>query len=288
MNKITEIAPAKINFTLEIKNKRHDGYHNIYSVMQSVNLYDYITIKPSRKFEIISNNDDIPPIGENIITKAYLELKSITGITDNVSIEIKKNIPIGSGLGGGSSDAAATLRALNKLWELKLNLSELISIGINIGSDVPFLICGGCAIVTGKGDIIEQLPRPEIGNMIIFTPVNSYINKTKTMFNFVNKNHFSGGQKTKALGNSIKRKKFQYELVSNVFSEIYTSNFDSKKNLVSHINKLGFYKTFMSGSGPSLYVFTENESESYFIQVSKNNTKNINVNFVKPIDKFEL
>ena len=82
--------------------------------------------------------------------------------------------------------------------------------------------------------------------------------------------------------------KFQYELVSNVFSEIYTLNFDSKKNLVSHINKLGFNKTFMSGSGPSLYVFTENESESYFIQVSKNNTKNINVNFVKPIDKFEL
>lgn len=290
MNKITEKAPAKLNFTLEVTNKRADDYHDIFSIMQTVDLYDYITVKPSKNFEISSNCNQLNT-QENIITKAFLEIKSLTGISENISVYLDKNIPISSGLGGGSSDAAALLRAINKLWELELSLSELISIGINIGSDVPFLITGGCAIVSGKGEVIQDLPTPNIGNIIIFSPVDLQINnvdKTKNMFKNISDKHYSDGTKTKTLAEHIKQKKFNYNLLFNVFDRINAFNSDSDKKLRSYINELGFKNIYLSGSGPSLYVFTENKSEENLDDAFKIYENTVKVNNVQAVVKMYL
>lgn len=290
MNKITEKAPAKLNFTLEVTNKRADDYHDIFSIMQTVDLYDYITVKPSKNFEISSNCNQLNT-QENIITKAFLEIKSLTGISENISVYLDKNIPISSGLGGGSSDAAALLRAINKLWELELSLSELISIGINIGSDVPFLITGGCAIVSGKGEVIQDLPTPNIGNIIIFSPLDLQINnvdKTKNMFKNITDKHYSDGTKTKTLSEHIKQKKFNYDLLFNVFDRINVFNSDSDKKLRSYINELGFKNIYLSGSGPSLYVFTENKNEENLDDAFKIYENTVKVNNVQAVVKMYL
>ena len=289
MNKITEKAPAKLNFTLEVSNKRTDDYHDIFSIMQTVDLYDYITVKPSKNFEISSNCNQLNT-QENIITKAFLEIKSLTGISENISVYLDKNIPISSGLGGGSSDAAALLRAINKLWELELSLSELISIGINIGSDVPFLITGGCAIVSGKGEVIQDLPRPDIGNIIIFSPIDLQFNnvdKTKNMFKNITDKHYSDGTKTKTLAEYIKQKKFNYSLLFNVFN-LLTYNSDSELKLRSYINELGFKNIYLSGSGPSLYVFTENKNEENLYDIFKAYESIVTVNNVRAVEKINL
>ena len=289
MNKITEKAPAKLNFTLEVTNKRDDNYHNIFSIMQTVDLYDYITVKPSKNFEISSNSNQIDT-QENIIKKAFLEIKSLTGISENISVYLDKNIPISSGLGGGSSDAAALFRAINKLWELELSLSELISIGINIGSDVPFLIAGGCAIVSGKGEIIQDLPTPDFGNIIIFSPIDlefNNVDKTKKMFKNITDKHYSDGKKTKTLAEYIMQKKFNYSLLFNVFN-LLTYNSDSEQKLRSYINELGFKNIYLSGSGPSLYVFTENKNEENSHDIFKAYENIVTVNNVRAVEKINL
>ena len=166
MKTIVENAPAKINLTLEVLGKRRDGFHNIVSVMQTVALFDVIEITESNRVNISVSNADISQ-ENNIVWEAYKKFKAVTGISDNASIDIKKNIPIKAGLGGGSSDAAATLRGLNRLWNLKLSIENLIEIGTEVGSDVPFFIAGGCSLVRGRGEIIEPLPVPNLGTSYV-------------------------------------------------------------------------------------------------------------------------
>ncbi len=149
---------GKINFTLDIKNRRSDGYHNIESIMQTISLYDRIKFEKIEKgIEIISDHTYLPVDKRNLIYKAYQELSLYTEKSIGVRIEIEKNIPISAGLGGGSSNAAATLIALNKMYNLKLSKKELISFAENIGMDVIFFMEGGLKYVYGRGDKLKDL-----------------------------------------------------------------------------------------------------------------------------------
>lgn len=157
---IVEKAPAKINLGLDIVGKRQDGFHELSMIMVSVDLNDYITITEIAEDQVIvnSNSCKLPLNSKNDVCKAAQLLKERYQISTGLEITLQKSIPICAGLGGGSSDAAATLRALNRLWELKLSEEELIEIGFKIGSDVPYCIKGGCALISGKGEIVENLP----------------------------------------------------------------------------------------------------------------------------------
>lgn len=150
-------TPAKINLLLHIKGKRSDGYHEIVTVMQAVDLFDELLIEKADNLEIICNSPDVPSDEENLIYKAAVKLREFTGTNKGARINLKKNIPVAAGLGGGSSDAAATVSGLNLLWELGLPEETLRDLGSEIGSDVPFFIGGPTAVGFGRGDELIQL-----------------------------------------------------------------------------------------------------------------------------------
>ena len=169
-------AHAKINLHLEVLGIRDDGFHELAMVMQSINLSDQLKMIRSEDNNITlkSNNNEISNGEDNLIIKAAKLLRNNVGNTKlGVEIELEKNIPIGAGLAGGSTDAAATLVGLNKLWELNLEIEELENLSKEIGSDIPFCISGGRQICFGRGEILEklQLEKFDLGLILVKDPL---------------------------------------------------------------------------------------------------------------------
>jgi 4-diphosphocytidyl-2-C-methyl-D-erythritol kinase len=156
---------AKINLGLEVLGKRADGYHDLRTLYQSVNLFDQLTFKPGGGEGIVLGGSDsrIPWDERNLIFRAAAELKKRFGIARGIEIWVDKNIPSGQGLGGGSSNAAVTLYALNRLWELDVGKNELAKTGKALGADVPYFLEGGLCLGTGRGDELvlleDMIPR---------------------------------------------------------------------------------------------------------------------------------
>lgn len=165
-------CPAKINLTLEILNKREDGFHNIQSVMQTIDLFDILTIKveESKKFEIklSGTSNEIPYDERNLVHKAILLFGEHTNLAPyEISVYIEKNIPIAAGLAGGSTDAAGALWGLNKLFNNVLSNEELHALCAKLGSDLNFCLEGGCQLTTGRGEILTKLPFQEFSLSLI-------------------------------------------------------------------------------------------------------------------------
>ena len=161
----TEKAYAKLNISLDVTDKRDDGYHNMVMVMQSVSLSDdvHITVNESGRVFARTNLRFIPSDARNLAVKAALRFFSAIGDTKHgAAIHIAKHIPVGSGMGGGSSDAAAVLRALNRVFSDRFTLEELAEMGADVGSDVPFCVMGGTMLAKGRGEILTRLtPLPD-------------------------------------------------------------------------------------------------------------------------------
>ncbi|MDR1196027.1 MAG: 4-(cytidine 5'-diphospho)-2-C-methyl-D-erythritol kinase [Endomicrobium sp.] len=169
--KIKIQAPAKINLYLEIIGKRPDGYHNLESVMQTVSLFDDITVEDISSGIILEcDNANIPSDSSNLAYKAALSLQKHFDIQKGVKITLKKEIPTGAGLGGGSSDAAAVIKALVKLWGIKASKPELESIAAGLGADVPFFLTGGTAVCKGIGEIVFPLANIRKMPIILVNP----------------------------------------------------------------------------------------------------------------------
>jgi 4-diphosphocytidyl-2-C-methyl-D-erythritol kinase len=174
-NELVLKAPAKINLTLEVLNKREDGFHNLSSLFQAISLYDILKFKiiEEDKVKLSSLSKDIPLDEKNLIHKAAMLIKERFSIDSGLEIDIEKNIPVFAGLGGGSSDAASTIMACNKLFELGLSTDEMAKIGLELGSDIPFFFSTGQAKVSGRGDIIENIELPVDYHLVILKPKTS-------------------------------------------------------------------------------------------------------------------
>ena len=159
---ITAWAPAKINLGLRVLRKRSDGYHDLLSLMVPLSLYDRLKLKrSSREIELHCPDSELPTNEENLVYRAAKLVLSACQVAEGVSIELRKNIPVGAGLGGGSSDAATTLMEVNTLLGSPLKRRDLLSLGVQLGADVPFFLQGRWAIAEGIGDIltpIENVP----------------------------------------------------------------------------------------------------------------------------------
>lgn len=161
-------AFAKINWAISVLKKRDDGYHDIISLMQAIDLHDTLIFKSSQKIEI---ETDLPIKKENnLVYKAIKALQNYTGIKKGVTVILKKEIPLGAGLGGGSSDAATTLKALNELWQLNLDIKTLHEIGASIGSDIPFFFYLPICIVEGRGDVVKPLKISKSYTLLLVKP----------------------------------------------------------------------------------------------------------------------
>ncbi len=156
-------APAKINIFLQVLGKRPDGVHNINSLIQAITLFDRMTIETIDEPECrvkLTGKLSPAPIENNRVIQAYKLLKDKFGLKNGIKVELEKNIPIAAGLGGGSSDCAAAMIAINLIFELGLSIPELVNFSLKLGSDIPFFFSKGQALVSGRGEIIEETDFP--------------------------------------------------------------------------------------------------------------------------------
>ncbi len=257
---ITLLAHAKINLWLDIKSKRVDGYHNIESIMQTVSLCDELTIERLDRGKGITMRCDDNSLDcgrTNLCTRAAETFLSSVGINEySISIDLKKRIPISAGLGGGSTDAAAVIRALNKLFELRLSVDELCRIGVKVGADVPFCIRGKTAVVRGIGDILEECEKMPKCPILIACDGESV--STPEAY----------GMMDELYGDFTSRTKSAYELadtfksgdiskIANGFYNIFESAILKKRPRAQYLKDFmlssGALNALMSGSGPSVF-----------------------------------
>jgi len=165
---LTLEAPAKINWFLNVLGKREDGYHDIVSLMQCITLSDSLVLENSPTVEIVTGADI--PREENLVYKAAKLMKEKKGIVSGVKITLHKKIPLAAGLGGGSSDAAATLMGLNRLWDLDLSPGDLAGLGGALGSDVPFFFHGPASVVEGRGEIVSPVELKKSYSLLVVKP----------------------------------------------------------------------------------------------------------------------
>lgn len=155
---VTVAAPAKINWMLRVLDRRADGYHNLETLFQTISLHDEITITPAETFELDCDDSTIPTSRDNLVLRAAILMRERFS-TPPVRVQLRKRIPAGGGLGGGSSDAAAVLVALSRMFVPQAE-SHLPDLALQIGSDVPFFLIGGTAYGTGRGEVVTPLPGP--------------------------------------------------------------------------------------------------------------------------------
>ena len=265
-------APAKINLHLEIIKKRNDGFHELAMIMQSIDLADFIDIRVNMNGLLHLSTDcrDLDVNENNLIIRAAKLLKNFAKNKDlGADIFLNKNIPIGAGLAGGSSDAAATLIGLNKLWELNIDSKTIHKLALEIGSDVPFCIDGGSQFSFGKGELLEEcILNCELAVILIKNPNESistsdvYRKYSNKFLDFSNSKDVSLEERRNSLRNSgfpninIFNKKLD---IKNDLQKIVNEENKSVKdalNIFSQLEDVLGYS--MSGSGPSCYALFEN------------------------------
>jgi len=265
-------APAKINLHLEVIGKRSDGYHELAMIMNSISLSDNLEFKNNNSGEIIleSNNSELCLNEDNLIIKAAKLLKNFSNkIELGTNIYLKKNIPIGAGLAGGSTDAAATLIGLNKLWDLNIGYPTLNKLASILGSDVPFCLKGGLQMCFGRGEILEEFEYSNNYALLLIKNPNIMISTADVYRKYSEK--FSDSydlsreniSKRRNLLRSIsflKNKSFDNNYkIRNDLQKIVEKENNSVKKALSILSKIDDVKAFsMSGSGPSCYAIFEN------------------------------
>ena len=271
-NKIILKAAAKINLHLEVVGKREDKYHELSMIMQSIDLYDFLEIE-NNNCGILSLNSECKDISlneDNLIIKTALLLKEFSGNNElGANIFLTKNIPIGAGLAGGSSNAAATLIGLNKLWKLNLSSKVLHELAINIGSDVPFCLDGGFQFCFGKGEILEKDsfnsnyglilikdPNVSISTADIYKKYSKRFCKNKLLDeDFINERR--NFLRLNGIHNAKNIRLFSIKNDLQKIAEEENQSVRDGLSILSRFEECLFYS--MSGSGPSCFAIFENQ-----------------------------
>lgn len=260
-------APAKINLYLEIINKRADGYHNIESVMHTVSLFDILefTKIKDNKIELVCDNADLFDTKKNLVYKAAEKVKEKYNINSGVRIKLTKNIPMGAGLGGGSSDAAATILALNKIWNINDDIKNLELLGAKLGADVPFFMTGGTAKISGIGDIVEKINTKLSLDFVLVKPnfgVSTPHAYSKVKFPLTNP------RKISKIIRSLEKGVFDFEsakdLFFNRFEDFIFEEYQEIKQIREVLEDLGC-ASLMSGSGATVFGLVHDKENLDFI-----------------------
>ncbi|AGT30500.1 4-diphosphocytidyl-2C-methyl-D-erythritol kinase [Geobacillus genomosp. 3] len=255
-------APAKINLSLDVLYKRPDGYHEVKMVMTTIDLADRIELVPlpgEDAIRIVSQNRFVPDDCRNLAYQAAKLLKETFSIREGVAISITKHIPVAAGLAGGSSDAAATLRGLNKLWQLGLSVHELARLGAQIGSDVAFCVYGGTAVATGRGEIITPIsPPPPCWVVLAKPPIGVSTAEVYRNLQLEHVNH----PDVEAMIEAIERHDYAAicRSVGNVLEEVTLKKYPEVAHIKEQMRRFGADAVLMSGSGPTVFGLIEHDS----------------------------
>jgi len=250
-------APAKVNLSLEILGKRLDGFHDISSITQTISLFDKLQIERDDQLTLESPGFELHS-NKNIVYSAAKKMREQYSVNFGARMVLQKEIPVSAGLGGGSSDAAAAIKILNKIWELNLPLQELISFASTIGSDVPFFLEGGTSFVQGRGELIRELPDCKIGWLVIVIPNVRLENKTKSMYSNLTENNYTSGGLSRKLEARIRNGgDCPPQLMFNGFLEVAKESIPAVEKAFSIFNTVGVHEIHLTGSGPSLFTIVK-------------------------------
>lgn len=266
-------AAAKINIHLTVLPRRSDDYHGIESIFQRVSLYDSLDISIGTVngiCTVVCEGMELPD--ENTLTKAYDVFRTASGIRYGIHVLLRKQIPSGAGLGGGSSDAASLLLALNEMFDTGMSSNQLFELAAKVGSDVMFFLSNGCAVVTGRGEVIKNIsPRNDLYFVLVYPEVHC---STALAYAWVDEEIAQG--KTVRGPSLSELEKMYYQPVSNwrfvnSFLAPVMNRFDEVSSAFSDINASGSVFTQLSGSGSSVFgVFaTKEEAETAHIKLSR-------------------
>ena len=259
---ITVPAYAKINLTLEVLGKYDDGYHQIASVMQLIDLHDTLSFQPSQDLRLTCNIPDLCS-DDNLVLKAARLLRSTTGTERGALIDLHKGIPLDSGLGGGSSDAAATLKALNELWGTSQTMDQLRGLSCKLGSDVTFFLDGATALATGRGEIVTPVTPPPRSWAVLLKPAINVSQKTRRMYAHLEQRHWTSGLHTQRMIESFESGEcIPLPLCYNVFEEVAFSFFAGLDRCRCVFYDSGAPAVHLAGSGPTLYTLVPTRAEA--------------------------
>ncbi len=259
--KISLKAPAKINLSLDVLHKREDGFHEVEMIMTTVDLADRIELTrlEENRIKVDVSEGFVPNDHRNLAYQAAKLLKDRYNVSEGVLIHIRKNIPVSAGLAGGSSDAAATLRGLNELWNLQLSIDELASLGAQIGSDVSFCVYGGTALATGRGEKIKHISAPPPCWVILAKPpIGVSTAEVYRNLKLEHLKHPNINQMISAIDNA------DYPLIcselGNVLETVTFKLYPQVQRIKEQMIRFGADGVLMSGSGPTVFGLVKHES----------------------------
>jgi 4-diphosphocytidyl-2-C-methyl-D-erythritol kinase len=255
-------SPAKVNLRLEILKKREDGYHELRTILQKINLHDllHFSLKKERGISIKTNHPNLPVGKRNLVYQAVQSILKKSDYKGGVLIEIEKRIPLGAGLGGGSSNAATTLKAMNQLLKINLPKKELMAMGLEIGADVPFFFLEGAAIASGIGERLKKIELPWLWFVLIYP--NFEVSTRWAYQNFIltkRRFHFN-------LHELLRTPKEISNLLWNDLEEVVSRECPQIGVMKKMLYSAGALGALMTGSGPTVFgVFSEEggASEAY-------------------------
>lgn len=271
MNTIMLKAYAKINLGLDVLGKREDGYHEVRMIMQTIRLYDKLNMKKLNKDEIIikTNLSYLPTNENNLVYRAIQMLKEEFNIKQGIYVELQKHIPVAAGLAGGSSDAAAALTGMNRLFQLKLTTTDLMQRAVKLGADIPYCILGGTALSEGIGEVLTPLaPMPKAYILIAKPPINV---STKYVYENLILDERTNHPDIDGIMEAITSKDLYgvTNRLSNVLESVTIDKYPVIQEIKDTMIEFGAMNALMSGSGPTVFgVFEDlNLAKKAFYQL---------------------
>lgn len=258
-------AYAKINISLDVVGKREDGYHFLKMIMQTIDLYDLISFNKIKEGIKITCNKPYVPLDErNLVYKAAKLCMETFDIKSGIEINLKKNIPVSAGLAGGSTDAAATLKAMKDLFNINIETSELMKLGLKLGADVPFCMEGGTALCEGIGEKITHLPHFKNHILILVKP--NFGVPTKEVYQNLDITKIFKHPNTEAIIKAMEAQniKFVADNMKNVLENVTLKKHKILKEIKNDMLEMGALGAMMSGSGPTVFSFFDDMLKAQF------------------------
>ena len=256
------MAPAKINWTLEVLGRRPDGFHEVKTILQTIDLADSLELETAADLTLEATGEGLPPPDENLTMRAARLLRERTGYSGGGRMRLTKTIPVAAGLGGGSSDAAAALRGLDRLWGLALPHERLAEIAAEVGSDVPFFLRGGTALAEARGERITPLPNAPRTAILVVVPALSIPQKTRRMYSLLNLKDHSDGAASDRLADALKQgRPLKESDLYDVFGSLAFQAFPELQTCRQALVQAGAGAVHLAGSGPALFVLLRDEEQ---------------------------
>jgi len=255
-------APAKINWTLEVIGRRPDGFHEVKTILQTIDLCDSLKLESAPELTLAATGEGLPPPDENLPMKAARLLRERVGYSGGARMRLTKAIPVAAGLGGGSSDAAAALRGLDRLWGLALPHERLVELAAEVGSDVPFFLHGGTALAEGRGERITPLPDAPRTAILVVVPPLSIPHKTQRMYSLLSPEHYGDGAASDRFADALRQRRlFEESDLYDVFDSLAFQAFPELHACRQALRQAGARAVHLAGSGSALFVLTNDEEQ---------------------------